>query len=88
MATSRSLPFEAPFRREIPNLGAPDADGWAIGDCPYCQTPGGLKANLRTGRWLCLPQAPGPLVRKAPPPLKGLRGGRDRRAGHDGTQET
>jgi hypothetical protein len=36
MATSRPLPFEAPFRREIPNLGPPDPDGWAIGDCPYC----------------------------------------------------
>ena len=63
MRRAPEYPFEAPFRREVRNLGAPDAEGWAIGDCPYCGTAGGLKANLRTGRWLCLPPAPPPARR-------------------------
>jgi hypothetical protein len=60
---ARRWPYEAAFKLEVPNLGLPDAEGWAVGDCPYCRTPGGLKANLRSGRWLCLPPAP-----PTPPP--------------------
>jgi hypothetical protein len=49
------FPFKALFQREILNLTAPDADGWATGDCPYCRQPAGFRANLVTGRWVCLP---------------------------------
>lgn len=53
-------PFQALFERIIPNLGPPDADGWAVGDCPYCGDKQSLRANVITGRWTCVPAPPMP----------------------------
>lgn len=56
-------PFQALFERIIPNLGPPDADGWAVGDCPYCGDKQSLRANVITGRWTCVPAPPMPRSR-------------------------
>lgn len=66
-------PYEAAFKLEVPDLGPPDADGWAVGTCPACRTPRGLKANLLTGKWLCLPAGASSRPRLPPPPRRSLR---------------
>ena len=53
--TAHRLPYWTLFATTIPNLGPPDLDGWATGDCPYCGDPGTFRVNLATGRWTCLP---------------------------------
>jgi hypothetical protein len=52
---TRDLPYAVLFQEIVPNLNEPDEDGWATGDCPYCGDIGSFRANLKTGRWLCLP---------------------------------
>lgn len=47
--------FASIFRKLVPDLSEPDGDGWALGLCPYCHSPGSFHANLRTGAWVCMP---------------------------------
>jgi hypothetical protein len=60
MASSSQHAFETFFKTLVPDLGAPDLEGWSSGTCPYCGEAGAFRANLRTGRWTC---APAPIVR-------------------------
>ena len=49
------FPYLTLFRKYVPDLSAPDGDGWASGSCPYCGDPNTFRVNLRSGRWVCLP---------------------------------
>lgn len=50
-------PFYSLFQQHIQNLSEPDLSGWASGDCPYCGDPDTFRVNLRTGKWVCLPNS-------------------------------
>ncbi len=51
-------PYASLFKRYVSDLGQPDQNGWATGSCPYCGEPGTFRANLKSGRWTCLPTPP------------------------------
>lgn len=55
----RPYPFESLFRRLVPDLTTPDSDGWSSGTCPYCGDRNSFRANLLTGKWVCLPAPQG-----------------------------
>src|SRR5687767_14912477 len=56
------------FREVVPDLSPPDLAGWASGTCPYCKVTGAFRANLKSGRWLCLPPGDDPSPNAAPGP--------------------
>jgi hypothetical protein len=56
-ARHSTYPFASVFQKQVPDLSAPDSDGWSAGTCPYCGLTGAFKVNLVTGKWLCLPDA-------------------------------
>ena len=62
---AHNYPYFTFFNKRIKNLGKPDVDGWAVGDCPFCGESGAFRANLKNGRWLCFPEAKGRQNRSA-----------------------
>ena len=50
-----AFPYQALFKKYVPDLSAPDQNGWASGTCPYCGEPETFRVNLKSGRWICLP---------------------------------
>jgi hypothetical protein len=52
-----NLPYWSLFQKQVPDLCTPDADGWASGSCPFCGEAGTFRVNLRSGRWVCLPDS-------------------------------
>jgi len=67
-----TFPFLSLFKKAVPDLGPPDEDGWAAGTCPFCGDANTFRANLKSGRWTCLPL---PLAEGKPKPVgrKSLR---------------
>lgn len=51
-----TYPYWLLFKKYIPDLGEPDKDGWAVGSCPFCGESNCFRVNLRSGRWVCLPE--------------------------------
>lgn len=62
---SGQRPFEAVFRNLVPDLTRPDPEGWSVGTCPYCQEAQSFRANVVTGKWLCLPNPRGQVPERA-----------------------
>ena len=69
IADAHIYPYFTFFKKRIKNLGEPDKDGWAIGDCPFCGESGAFRANLRNGRWLCFPETKGRESQSPPPTM-------------------
>ena len=49
------FPYLSLFQEFVPDLSWPDENGWATGSCPYCYEPETFRVNLKSGRWICLP---------------------------------
>lgn len=64
MVDAHEHPYITFFKKYVQNLGEPDENGWATGDCPHCGESGTFQVNLKTGYWTCFPK---PSEQNCPP---------------------